>query len=291
MRAMLSRDQIEQFTKNGYVVARGVVDAARLSALTGELDAWTAESRRHKTNYGETMDGKARFDLEAGHSVETPKLRRVANPADISEAYQRVLWDGPVADLASELLGPDVKFHHCKINIKAPGMETRVDYHQDHPYDPHTNSSMVAMLLMLDDMNEENGCLRVVPGSHRTRYSHYKDGKFTGATAEELFEEFERTSVPITGKAGDVCVISTWTVHGGGANRSDRPRRVLICDYTAADAFPLSAPAVPSPHTGRIVRGKPSRHARLEAGTLELPQPYEEDSFFGLQGQKTAEAD
>ena len=291
MRTTLSQHQIEQLTENGYVVARGVIDAGRLSALTGELDAWTTESRQHQTNYGETMDGKARFDLEAGHTAEAPKLRRVANPADISEAYQRVLWDGPVVDLVSALLGPDVKFHHCKINIKAPGMETRVDYHQDHPYDPHTNSSMVAVLLMLGDMSEANGCLRVVPGSHRTRYSHYKDGKFTGATAEELFEEFDRTSVPITGKAGDVCVISTWTVHGGGPNRSDRPRRLLICDYNAADAFPLSPPAVPSPHTGRIVRGKPSHHARLETGTLELPQPYENDSFFGLQGQKTAEAD
>ena len=288
---MLSEEQHRQFQEEGYLVARGVIDAGRLSALTGELDAWTAESRRHKSNYGETMDGKARFDLEAGHSAQTPKLRRVANPADISETYQKALWDGPVVDLVSELLGPDVKFHHCKINIKAPGMETRVDYHQDHPYDPHTNSSMVTMLLLLDDMTEENGCLRVVPGSQATRYSHYKDGRFTGATAAELREEFERASVPITGKAGDVCVISTWTVHGGGANRSDRPRRLLICDYNAADAFPLRPPAVPSPHTGRIVRGEATRFARLEAGTLELPQAYEDDSFFGLQGQKTAEAE
>jgi ectoine hydroxylase-related dioxygenase (phytanoyl-CoA dioxygenase family) len=150
---------------------------------------------------------------------------------------------------------------------------------------------MATMLLLLDDMTEENGCLRVVPRSHRERYSHYRDGAFAGAAAEELFEDFERASVAITGKAGDVCVIDTWTVHGGGANRSDRARRLLICDYTAADAFPLTRPAVPSPHTGRIVRGQATRFARLEAGTLELPQSYEDDSFFGLQGQTAAKAD
>lgn len=56
-------------------------------------------------------------------------------------------------------------------------MKTRVDYHQDQAYDPHTNSDMLAILLLLDDMNESNGCLHVAPGSHRERYSHYRDGK------------------------------------------------------------------------------------------------------------------
>lgn len=287
---MLSDQESAQFKEEGYVVARGVVKSAALEALTNELDGWIEESRAQQGNYGQTMDNKARFDLEAGHSAEAPKLRRVANPVDISEAYQNALWHGPIVDLMSELLGPNVKFHHCKINIKLPGMGTRVEYHQDHPYDPHTNSSMATMLLLLDDMSEENGCLRVVPGSQREHHSHYRNGNFTGATAPELFEQFDRTSIPIIGEAGDVCVIDTWTVHGGGPNRSDKPRRLLICDYNAADAFPLTAPAVPSPHTGRIVCGEPTRFARLEAGIVEVPQPYEDDSFFGLQGQDAAKA-
>jgi hypothetical protein len=59
----------------------------------------------------------------------------------------------------------------------------------------------------------------------------------------------------------------------------------LICDYTAADAFWLTPPAVPSIRGGRLIRGRPTR---LTATTLELPPRYEEDSFFGLQGQDTA---
>ena len=287
MKTMLGEDQIRQFREDGYVVARGLLDSARVARLTGELDAWIEESRAQSANYGETMDGKARFDLEAGHSADQPKLRRVANPADISEAYREALWDGPIVDAVADLIGPDVKFHHCKLNIKLPGMETRVDYHQDHAYDPHTNDDMLAMVLLLDEVSEDNGCLRVVPGSHRERYSHYRDGKFVGATDPGLDAEFEARSLPITGRPGDVCLLHTWTVHGGGPNRSTRPRRLLLCDYTAADAVPLTAPAVPSPHTGRIVRGRASRIARLTAGTIELPSPYEDDSFFGLQGQES----
>ncbi len=286
---MLSQDQIRQFRDDGYTIARGVLDASRVAALTGELDAWIEESRTQTANYGETLDGKARFDLEAGHSAERPRLRRVANPADISEAYREALFDSPIADRVAELIGPDVKFHHCKLNIKLPGMEARVGYHQDHAYDPHTNSDMLAMLLLLDDMDEENGCLRVVPGSHRERYSHYRDGEFAGATDPALDEDFEARSVPIVGLSGDVCLMHTWTVHGGGPNRSDRPRRLLLCDYVAADAFPLTTPAMPSPYNGRIVRGKPTRKVRMVAGTVELPQAYRDDSFFGLQGQASAE--
>ncbi len=288
---MLSEDQITQFREDGYVLARGLLDRARVARLTGELDAWIEESRAQSANYGETMDGKARFDLEAGHSADHPKLRRVANPADISAAYREALWDGPIVDAVAELIGPDVKFHHCKLNIKLPGMETRVDYHQDHAYDPHSNDDMLAILLMLDEVSEANGCLRVVPGSHRERYSHYRDGRFVGATDPALDAEFERRSLPITGRPGDVCLMHTWTVHGGGPNRSTRPRRLLLCDYTAADAVPLSPPAVPSPHTGRIVRGRPSRIARLTAGTIELPSPYADDSFFGLQGQESQKSE
>lgn len=193
---MLSKEQLKKFQEEGYVVARGVVDPARLSALTGELDAWIAESRRHKSNFGETLDGKARFDLEAGHSAEHPKLRRVSNPVEISEVYQAALWDSAVPDIVAELIGPDVKFHHCKVNIKSPGMETRVDYHQDHAFDPHTNDDMVTSLLMLDDMTEENGCLRVVPGSHRESFMAHFDA--LGARSQTREETVRGYKVTVT---------------------------------------------------------------------------------------------
>ncbi len=79
-----------------------------------------------------------------------------------------------------------------------------------------------------------------------------------------------------------------WALHGGGPNLSSGPRRVLITDYRAADAYPLTGPAVPSKHYQRIVAGKPTHVARFREGTMEILQPYEDDSFFGLLGQKAA---
>ena len=284
----LSSEDVAQFREQGFVVVRNAVAPEVVARLNGEIDGWIEESRGQTKNYGETPNGKARFDLEAGHSAASPRLRRVANPVDVSEVYRDVLWDGVIPDLVTELIGPDVKFHHCKLNMKLPGGDTYVGYHQDHPFDPHTNDDVVVALLMLDDMTLDNGCLTVVPGSHRERYTHYRDDKFVGEIGPEHREGFDRRAVPILGKAGDLCLQSTWIVHGGGRNNTDRPRRILICDYTAADAFWLMPPIVPSIYSGRIVRGKPTRVARLAAGTKELPQHYADDSFFAAQGQRTA---
>ena len=276
------------FREQGYLHVPGVVSPAELAAMRAALDGWIEESRSHDKNWGDTPDGKARFDLEAGHSAERPKLRRVANPADVSEAYRDYLWNGRVADLVAELIGPDVKFHHCKLNIKLPGMATRVDWHQDHPYDPHTNDDMLAALTLLDDTTEENGCIRVVPGSHRERHSLFRDGVFVGKVDDDLAERFEEESVPITGRAGDVLFMHTWCMHGSAPNLSDWPRRMLICDYTAADAFWITPPMVPSIYSGRVIRGKPSPVARLKDAVLEIPPHYEADSFFTVQGQQSA---
>ena len=287
-RPKLSGDQIQHFAEFGYLICQSGINDSLLKRLDDQVDNWIEQSRQHESNFGTTVDGKARFDLEVGHTRETPKLRRVANPVDVSVNFQEVLWDSPMVDMVAQLIGPSIRFHHCKLNVKLPGMETVVYYHQDHSYDPHTNDDMLAILLMLDDATERNGCLRVVPGSHKKRYSHYQKGEYVGAIDSSFNEEFNRLAVPIVASRGDVCFMHTWTVHGSRTNLSNNARRLLICDYTSADAFPLLSPALPSKYTGKIVRGEPSHVARLRSDEIEMRTLYSHDSFFGVQGQPSA---
>jgi ectoine hydroxylase-related dioxygenase (phytanoyl-CoA dioxygenase family) len=284
----LSQAAVDRFRRDGYLVVEHGVTPAQLAALNAQLDAWVEESRAHTTNYGRTLDGKARFDLEPAHTAAVPRLRRVANPIEISAAYRDALMTAPFVDMLEDLIGPDIKFHHCKVNVKLAYSEQRVGWHQDHPYDPHTNDDVVVALVMLTDMTLDNGCLLVVPGSHTERYSLYRGDRYVGEIAPEHLPGIARRAVPVTGEAGSVCLQHTWLVHGSGPNRTDRARALLICDYTAADAFPLTPPAVPSSLTGTIVRGRATRVARLKEARLELPAPYEHDSFFALQGEAAA---
>ena len=289
--AVLTRAQVEQYEREGYIVAADAAEPDVFAGMRAQLDAWVEESREHRKNYGETLIGSPRFDLEPGHSVEKPKLRRVNNPAEISETFRTAAFDGPLGDMAAALLGPDVKFLQCKINLKLPGTATRVDYHQDFSYVPYTNDDALTALVMLDDMTLENGCLMVVPGSHREgQASLWQDGRYTGKVSAEKAEECRRRAVPITGRAGDVCLMHTLLLHGSEPNASDRPRRLFICGYSAADAFPLMRTSLPNRLQGMMVRGKPTRHARLREGAVELPEEFGMTSFFQLQEQSAKRA-
>lgn len=180
---MLNDSQREEFKSKGYLKIPGLIPESTRKLMLDQLSDWVEESRSYDANYGfDTPNGKARFDLEQSHSADHPRLRRVANPVDISEAYQSVLFFGKLPEVVADLIGPDVFFHHCKLNNKFPGGTTRVEYHADHPFDPHTNDDGVTLLLFLDDMDEGNGCMRIVPGSHKERYTHFKNGNFIGST-------------------------------------------------------------------------------------------------------------
>ena len=290
--SVLSADQIDAFRRDGFLVAPGAVHRHQLDSLRAEIVDWVESSRAHATPFGPpTVDGRPRFDMGSEHSAERPALRRVNNPSDISEAYRSVMLDAPMVDMVADLVGPDVKFHHCKINLKLPGARTEVAYHQDFAYTPHTNDDVVTALLFLDDVDERNGCLMVVPGSHRGPVHSLFDGdRFAGAVAADIEREMKARSVACLGPAGSVCLMHTKLLHGSAPNQSDRSRGLYICVYSAADAVPIARNPMPSTNEGRIVRGREARFARLQAGAIELPKQPKTASFFTVQGQQSKAA-
>jgi len=285
----LSAQEIAQFQTQGYLVIEDAVSPAALAALRHDLDAWVDESRAQAGNWGTTADGRARFDCEIGHSADDPRLRRVNNPAEISAAYEHALLDSSMVDAVAGLIGPDVKVHHSKINLKRPGTATRVGYHQDFSFTPHTNDSLVTALVALDKVDLENGPLRVVPGSHlQGQVSLWQDGTFTGQVDEAAAKYYEANSVPLEQKPGSVCLMHTKLMHGSDPNRSKAPRGLFICVYAAADAFALSPSPLPNRFEGQIVRGQATGQARLTEGQVQLPAAWKEAAFFAVQGQRAA---
>ena len=282
---MLSREQIERFWRDGYLVAENAVTDAQLERLEASVRGWVEASRAHQEPFGEpTVDGRARFDVGEEHCAEHPALRRVNNPSEIDAHFNAVMRDSPMVEMVTDLIGPDVKYHHCKINLKLPGTRTRVGYHQDFCYTPHTNDDIVTALLMLDDVTEENGCLMVVPGTHTgPLYSLFNGATFTGFLDPKKEQALRRAEVSVTGRAGDVCLMHTRVVHGSAENASDHPRGLFICVYTAADAFPLARNPMPSTLEGTMVRGERTRTARLMQADIELPEQPKLTSFFAVQ--------
>ncbi len=282
----LDDEQVARFERDGFLLVEDAVDAKSLTAMRAQFAEWVETSRSHDTAWGETVDGRPRFDLEPGHDRERPALRRVNAPTDISGVFLDVMRDSRMTDAVADLIGPNVKFHHCKINSKLPGAATAVKWHQDFPFTPHSNDDLITALLMLDEVTVDNGPLQVVPGSHRgTIHDLWHEGVFTGAVGDEMARECEAASVACTGKAGSVCLMHTRLLHGSAPNRSQHPRTLFIAVYSAEDAVPCSPNPVPNRNQGELVRGVRTYRVRGGEFDIPLPQMPEAASFFDQQAK------
>ena len=283
---VLSDDQVEAFHRDGYVMMKGAVSADDLTALQEVFAGWIADSCSHTGPWGTTVDGRARFDVEPGHSAETPALRRVASPVEVSDVYLEAMRRAPMVDAAAQLVGPNMEFNNAKVNSKQPGATTAVRFHQDFLYEPHTNDDLVAVLVFLDDVTAENGPLEVVPGSHRgPLYEHWQDGVFTGAVAADVADEAAERAVACHGPAGSACLMHTRILHGSAPNRSASARTLYICTYRSEDSQPLQANHIPSRFDGEVVRGVATNRVRCSVSEMTFPEIPTGASFFEQQAQ------
>lgn len=207
----LSLAQVEHFRREGYLHLKGLLgaeEAARYRAEVhhllqrqGQTDATWASQRGQGTV------------LEHSHDVHFR-----------SAAFLHLMMDARVTGLATSLIGPNVQLHHNKAFVKPPSRGSAFPMHQDYPYFPHRDHSMIAVIFHFDDAPEDRGCLRVFPGSHKL-------GPLDSIGEDhhlptELFPP--SSALPLPAKAGDVIAINYLLVHGSGVNQSGDPRTTLL---------------------------------------------------------------
>jgi phytanoyl-CoA hydroxylase len=260
----LSPEQIAAYREDGYIAVDGVLNEAEIADLRTVTDEFVEQSRA-------VTDHTDVFDLEPGHTADSPRLRRLKHPHKQHPVYDRVLRHESILDIVSQLIGDSIRFQNTKLNLKSPEFGSPVEWHQDWAFYPHTNDDVLAVGVALDDMMLVNGCLMVVPGSHRgPLYSHHQDGYFVGAVPPDgLAEQAE----PIELRAGGISVHHARLLHGSAPNNSDRPRRFLLFEYMAADAWPLVGTTDWNELNQRLVRGQPVVSPRLEPVPVALPEP------------------
>jgi len=281
---MLTKAQIDLFWDDGVIMVEDAVTPNQLDGLKTVFSKWVKESQNHNKDYGEVLDGRPRFDLAPGHTRKTPGLRRVQSPEEISEVYADVMRNSKIADFAADLVGPDIRFHHGKINSKLPGTVTEVKFHQDFSFQPMTNDDMITALLFMDDVTLDNGPLEVVPGTHKgPLYTHWHEGVFTGAVGDQIVEEHKEKIIKCTGQKGSVCLMHASLLHGSAPNLSRDPRTLYIVTYYAEDAIELSPNHLPSQLTHELVRGKVSGKVRCSSYNMLIPEVPKGTSFFSQQ--------
>ena len=264
---ILSEAQRHQFFRDGFLVIENYVPVDWLERLRSAARDLVDQSRSMK-------ESDKTFILEEGHNAETPRLHRVSSPQDHHPMMWDFMRDRLVTDLVAEVVGPDVKFHHAKLNVKSGQGSGGFDWHQDIPAWPHTDYSPVTVGVYIDGCRPDQGPLSFLPGSHNgPLHSMYDDeGNFVVRIREsELDWLNEDVVVRPTGGPGTTILLNCRTIHGSSPNRSSDPRMLLLPVYSSADSFPYTPSPIPSVHQGDIVRGQPARFASFDTRSCELP--------------------
>ena len=285
----ISQELADQFHRDGYIFIEEALTESQLLSINSQLLTWVEESKLHSESFGKIKDGRHRFDVDLkSHSENKPALRRITSPAEISDACLDVVKDNRALDFVAEIFGPNIKHWTNKLNLKLPSSGTEVKFHQDFPFEPHSNEDIMTVLFFLDDVTLENGPLEVVPGTHNgPLYSLWHDGVFTGAVISEVELEKKEGAISCTGRAGSACLMHSKLLHGSSSNRTKLPRSLFIVSYSAEDAIPLTENPLPSDLDGMIVRGKKTDTVRCSSYSVELPEYPKEVSFFGQQDKSS----
>ena len=176
--------------------------------------------------------------------------------------------------MVENLIGPNIQLQQSRLILKQRTPGAWFDWHQDFPAFPHTNFDLLIVTVYLDDSTPDNGCLTVIPGSHRLGPLAHRF-TFDGAPRTQLVDpsavgdrsRWLKTPVP----AGGIQVHHANLLHSSEANGTDRPRSALQLWYRAADNVQVGGW---TDFAGwRLqVRGINPGIVRMDAGTCRLPE-------------------
>lgn len=207
----LSRAQLEAFGRDGFVQCGPALDDTRLAALQADI-------------------GRVVEELPPGTRPENMR-----NPHEKSRLFLSLCLDGPIPRAAESLLGPDLLMWGTYGFAKPPGHGLDVDWHQDGRYFPLTPMETVTAWLAIDDADLANGCLEMIPGSHRPRRFlptvHHEDWGRKTALPIAVADVDATAAVPLEMAAGRFSLHDPYVIHGSGPNRSPRPRRGIQILY------------------------------------------------------------
>jgi ectoine hydroxylase-related dioxygenase (phytanoyl-CoA dioxygenase family) len=204
-----------------------------------------------------------------------PRVRRIKTPDKWHPAYAHCVRHPGVVKSLQALWGPNIRFDLSKLNLKSAGFGSPVEWHQDWAFYPHTNDDLAAVGVMIDDIDEHNGPMLVVPGSHKGPvYDHHADGRFCGAMDPTRDGVDFSKAVPCTGKAGSITIHHVRAVHGSAPNVSNRSRRFFLMQFRSADAWPLiQKPDAWDAWAGLLVAGDETVAPRMTPCPVRLPLP------------------
>ncbi len=242
---MLSNEQIEAFERNGYLVVENVLGETVLDdigteyagLIDGLYEGWWREGRVDQNPSGLNfwqkllIAYKADCDWFQPMDISLPGDRIHADtPFHFGPAVFEMITNERLLDMVEDLIGPEITSNPIQhVRIKPPATDlqsgevrahiTSTDWHQDRAValEEADNTTMVTVWLAITDATVENGCLQVVPRSHREGMKPHCP-KTQTAIADGQIDESRGLPLPV--KAGGVVIFHPLTAHASLTNRT-----------------------------------------------------------------------
>ena len=272
----LSAEQKAFYDAEGYLVLERRVPMEIIEDIRAEIARFEAIAVGMETS-------DERIDLEDSHRPDDPRIRRVKRPDTQSQVFADLMRSDHILAPARDLIGPNIRLQTSKLNMKSAGFGAAVEWHQDWAFYPHTNDDVLAIGVIIDDMEEENGPLMVFPGTHKGPVlDHHAGGVFVGGVdlAASGFDTADAAT--LMGPAGSISIHHGRILHGSALNRSDRSRRLCFFEMMAADAFPLMGAianlGTMEEYDERMLCGTSTKEPRMKEVPVRIPLPMPEKS-------------
>lgn len=214
------------FDRDGFVIVRQLLPPSELERLRGELD-------RYIRQVVPTLPDSAAFFLEKGRPDTLKQLQHMGHDPFFREYPQHPTWK----QLAETLLGEPAAGQEPEWFNKPAGTTSPTPPHQDNYYFCLTPPQVLTIWMALDPVDEENGCLRYVPGSHLRGLRAHGRSNVLGFSQGiiDFGPEDEAVEVAVPLQPGDVVAHYGNTIHRATPNRSaTRHRRSFALVFRGA---------------------------------------------------------
>lgn len=223
--AGLSREEVSYYHEHGYVVPTYSLPRARVAQLTDALDTLIRENPDVRPEQLISVHVRGRDGRTNAEGVRG------------SEDFLELARDPAILDCVESVLGPDIVLWGCAMFCKPPGDGMAVPMHQDGHYWPIRPLATCTVWVAIEDSDRENGCLQVVPGTHRGQqvYAHETRTGHVALSEQVVDGSYETSDVTdIELKAGQMSMHDVYLLHGSNANTSSRRRSGLALRYMPA---------------------------------------------------------
>jgi len=234
-------DAVSAFYQDGYVILDRLFTESEIAPISEEVDG--------------VIEGRVSYmpekDLIWEPDTNPPRLRNALRLHLYNPYFLQVAKNPKLISVLGEILGNPLRLYGSQVFAKPARVGTVVPSHQDMPYWPFAPYELISAWIALDDSTVENGCVRMIAGSHKVGILPHDPtqvvGNSLGLRESRLLAGLPER--PIEVKRGSVVLHHCLTVHRSGANQSDHPRRGLIYVYMSpnvelVDPSKMKGPAI-----------------------------------------------